>query len=228
MRKIHFLIVFIFISSFSFSQSKDRIIKDLSKNVDSLENELIQIKREISDLKALNPEKFDQANVIQQQGQDINQLAAEKQSLMTTVSRLESQLKFRSRELQDLKVKVKNIGADSLLANIQVSNFRVLPQYAKDCACFYSQDQGDYNNRQFLYIEDENKDCIININNRQERLLFKKDGVFANERFQINFSNKKHIGNAGANKMYDALMTITSLTTKEKLEIPVMGVCGCD
>ncbi len=221
------LIGVLLFSTVLFSQTKDRTIKELSRYVDSLENELIHLKNEISDLKSSNPKLYDHQNYIEKQEKQIEKLTAENNSLRITVERTESQLKFRSRELQELKQKVMVLGADSLLSAIEVSNFKVMPQYAKGCACFYSQDQADYNNRQFLYLEDENKDCLVIINGRQERLLFKGAGSFSNADYTLVFTHKKQINTVGSNKVFEATMIITN-SKGDKTIIPVTGVCGCD
>jgi predicted RNase H-like nuclease (RuvC/YqgF family) len=220
-------LILISTSIYSFGQSKDQTIKQLSKEVDSLENELVILKRELRELKSSDPKLYDQKNLIEKQESQILKLTSENEKITAYSSRVESQLKFRSRELDDLKSKLRRVGADSLLSNIEVTNFKTMPQYAKNCACFYSQDQADYNNRQFLYIEDEKKDCLININGRQERLIFKKEDLFSNDNYTLKFINKKNIGNAGANKMFEAVIQITN-TKGDKAEIPVTGVCGCE
>lgn len=216
----------IFISHFTFSQSKDQTIKQLSRQVDSLETALIQTQKEIREMKDSNPKLYDQTNLIDKQEKEIAKLHKENEDLKASVSRMESQLKFHTRELTNLKEKLKSAGLDTLLSSMEVTNFKILPQYAKNCACFYSQDQADYNNRQFLYIEDEGKDCLININGRQERLLA-KGLTFTNERYTLTFENKKQIGTVGANKKYEATLTIKN-TNGEKIAFPVMGVCGCE
>lgn len=223
------LIIFILlcISSNLFAQTKEQTLKQLSKYADSLEAELVILKRELRELKSSDPKLYDQKSLIEKQETQIIKLTAENEKIKTYSSRVESQLKFRSRELEDLKSKLKRMGQDSLLSTIEVTNFKVMPEYAKNCACFYSQDQADYNNRQFLYLEDEKKDCLININGRQERLIFKGNDVFSNENFTLRFVNKKHIGNAGSNMMYDASLEITN-KAGEKIAIPVVGVCGCE
>jgi hypothetical protein len=199
----------------------------LSKYADSLETELVILKRELRELKNSDPKLYDQKNLIEKQEVQITKLTAENEKITAYSGRVESQLKFRSRELEDLKTKLKRMGQDSLLSTIEVTNFKTMPQYAKNCACFYSQDQADYNNRQFLYLEEEKKDCLININGRQERLIFKSNDVFMNENYTLKFTNKKNIGNAGANTMYEASLIITN-KSGDKAVIPVTGVCGCE
>ncbi|MBN9293027.1 MAG: hypothetical protein J0G96_03505 [Flavobacteriia bacterium] len=222
-----FLLITLLLPLSLFAQTKDAIIKDLSRYVDSLERELILIKREIADMKSSDPKLYDQTNLIEKQEKQIQQLSQENEKLKASLSRTEGQLKERSVQLDELKQKIKNAGADSLLSTIEITNFKALPQYAKNCACFFSRDQADYNNRTFLYIEDEKKDCLININGRQERLLYKGTDKFSNERYTLVFSNKKQIGTAGANQMIEALMTITG-QKGEKISFSVMGVCGCE
>ena len=217
----------LFFSLGAYAQTKDQTIKQLSRYIDSLESELIHVKNEIADLKSSNPKLYDHQNFIEKQERQIEKLTAENNSLRLSVERTESQLKFRSRELQELKQKLIAKGADSLLSAIEVSNFRVIPQYAKDCACFYSQDQADYNNRQFLYIEDEKKDCIININGRQERLIYKDNDTFSNKDYVLSFTDKKQINTVGGNNIFEAKMVISN-TAGAKIVIPVTGVCGCN
>ncbi|HRO76025.1 MAG TPA: hypothetical protein PLP27_07770 [Crocinitomicaceae bacterium] len=220
------LLALIFICNFSFGQTKDQTIKQLSRQVDSLETALIQAQKEIREIKDSNPKMYDQVNFIEKQEKELTKLQKENEDLKASISRMESQLKFHTRELTNLKGKLKAKGLDTLLSAMEVTNFKTLPQYAKNCACFYSQDQADYNNRQFLYIEDEGKDCLININDRQERLLA-KGSTFTNERYTLTFENKKQIGTVGANKKYEATLTIKN-TNGEKIAFPVVGVCGCD
>lgn len=218
---------FMVLSNLGFSQTREQNVKQLSKYADSLENELIILKREMRDLKSSDPKLYDQKGLIEKQEAQIAKLTKENEVLINSIGRVEGQLKFRSRALENLKQKIKAEGADNLLSTIEIENFKTLPQYAKNCACFYSQDQADYNNRQFLYIEDEKKDCLININGRQERLIYKGGETFSNDNYTLVFENKNIIGNAGTNKTYEAAMVITN-KTGDKIIIPVMGVCGCE
>lgn len=218
---------FMVLSNLGFSQTREQNVKQLSKYADSLENELIILKREMRDLKSSDPKLYDQKGLIEKQEAQIAKLTKENEVLINSIGRVEGQLKFRSRALENLKQKIKAEGADNLLSTIEIENFKTLPQYAKNCACFYSQDQADYNNRQFLYIEDEKKDCLININGRQERLIYKGGETFSNDNYTLVFENKSIIGNAGTNKTYEAAMVITN-KTGDKIIIPVMGVCGCE
>jgi len=78
--KKHVYFVFLLFLAFSTmaqSHAKDvheKNVKALSHYADSLDNEIVKVRNEISDLKRMSPEKYDQLNLINKQKAEIEHL----------------------------------------------------------------------------------------------------------------------------------------------------------
>ncbi|MXN89720.1 hypothetical protein GR160_00635 [Flavobacterium sp. Sd200] len=122
----------------------------------------------------------------------------------------------------------------SITDKIVIDTFSTFPAEIDGCACYYSNNETEFNNGKYIYADDYNSNAFVKLNGKMVKLLLTKSDTLpekrSNEIFENNdyevIINTKQTGQI--DETWQSKGTITIMPKKGKaITKPIFGECGC-
>ncbi len=130
---------------------------------------------------------------------------------------------------------VETIPADSLQTDTEnkLGKFGFPPE-VEGCSCYFAENKADFENEQFVYVDDYGNNATIRVNGKNVKIPM-DEGDFDPANFSKTIENADYLVEMTGSKidegyetmLFRGTMKVTDKKSKEVYSTPVYGECGC-
>lgn len=111
------------------------------------------------------------------------------------------------------------------------------PEEVEGCSCYFAENRQEFIKQNYIYVDDYQKNAFIKINSELIKIPFEKSKdnspgkqlniSIKNDDYSVELKAERIQEGEMETQLYKGNITVTNLSTKDKIQLPIYGECGC-